>query len=104
MGNVTWTPDALEDLAAATAYIAEGSPEFAPEFAVRIANAVRHLDEFPQLGRQVPELEIPSVREVVFSRYRIIYQLRDDATWIIAVMHGTQDFSAFAERRKWNLS
>ena len=52
----------------------------------------------------MPELEIPSVREVVFTRYRIIYQSRHDGVWILAVMHGAQDFSAFAARHSWNLS
>jgi plasmid stabilization system protein ParE len=104
MVAVTWTPDALADLEAITAFIGRSSSDYAPEFARKILASVRHLSDFPQIGRQVPELGMPSVREIVFQRYRVIYEAREDAVWILAVMHGAQDFATLAERRQWNVS
>ncbi|MBD2766613.1 type II toxin-antitoxin system RelE/ParE family toxin [Hymenobacter sp. BT664] len=39
---------------------------------------VEQLLSFPQLGRMVPELGRPTVREVFYRQYRIIYQLMPD--------------------------
>ena len=104
MAAVTWTSDALRDLDAITAYIAQASPEFAPEFAHKIVEAARRLADFPLLGRRVPGLNIERLRELVFQNYRIIYDPREDGVWIIAVMHSAMDFATMAEQRGWNLS
>lgn len=104
MAAVTWTSDALGDLDAITAYIAQASPEFATEFARKIVDAARRLADFPLLGRRVPDLDIDSLRELVFQNYRIIYEPREDGVWIMVVMHSAMDFGTMAEQRGWNLS
>ena len=42
-----------------------------------IFTRVEQLESFPQLGRMVPELEDPTIRELLYRRYRIIYRLRE---------------------------
>ncbi len=104
MGNITWTTDALRDLGAVTAYIAETSPVAAADFTERLANAVRHLNEFPLIGRQVPELG--SAGPARGRVPAISHHLRSTRRWHLdlALMHGAMDFSTFSRRRKWNLS
>jgi toxin ParE1/3/4 len=104
LARVTWTPLARRDLAAITAYIAQDSPEYAPQFARKIAEAARRLADFPLSGRRVPELDLERLREVVFHNYRIIYEPRAEGVVILGVIHGAMDFSAMAEQRDWNLS
>ncbi len=104
MAGITWTSLARRDLEEITAYIAKDSPDYAPQFARKIAEAALRLAEFPLSGRRVPDLGIARVREVVFQNYRIIYEARTEGVVILAVMHGARDFSTMAERRGWNLS
>ena len=104
MAGITWTSLARRDLEEITAYIAKDSPDYAPQFARKIAEATLRLTEFPLSGRRVPDLGIARVREVVFQNYRIIYEARTDGVVILAVMHGAMDFGTMAERRGWNLS
>ena len=104
MAGITWTPLARQDLADITAYIAQDSPEYAPQFARKIADAAQRLAAFPLSGRSVPELGIDQLREVVFHNYRIIYEPRTNGVVILAVMHGAMDFTTMAEKQDWNLS
>ncbi|TFF88986.1 MAG: type II toxin-antitoxin system RelE/ParE family toxin [Promethearchaeota archaeon] len=50
---------------------------------------MQKLKEFPQLGRLVPELSIPSVKEITFQNYRIIYRTVNDYVEIITTFHGS---------------
>ncbi len=104
MAGITWTPLARQDLEGIAAYIAEDSPDYAPQFARKIAEAAQRLADFPLSGRRVPELDIERLREVVFHNYRIIYEPRADGVVILAVMHASMDFATMAEQRDWNLS
>ncbi len=54
--------DRLENTAA---YIAWESPRYAAVVASRLAAAVDHVEEFPQLGHVVPEVGDPAVRAVI---------------------------------------
>lgn len=107
MGDITWTPEARQDLDAVAHYIAAASPETALDFVERLSQAVRHLATFPQSGRRPPEYDehdAVNVREVVFRNYRIVYMQRGESMWILAIVHGSMDFRRVARGRGWNLS
>ncbi len=55
--RVNWTEPALEDLAGIQAYIAKDSPYYARQFIESIFEAAETLEDFPELGRKVPEAE-----------------------------------------------
>jgi toxin ParE1/3/4 len=55
MASVAWTDQAIEDLAAACAFIARDSERMAQAFAGRFYVAVGRLATFPESGRIVPE-------------------------------------------------
>jgi plasmid stabilization system protein ParE len=55
--RVKWTEPALEDMAGIQAYIAKDSPYYARQFIERIFEAAETLEDFPELGRKVPEAE-----------------------------------------------
>ncbi len=54
-----------------------------------IYNTVQKLKELPNIGRIVPEVNIPSVRDIIFQNYRIIYRTMNDFVEIITVFHGS---------------
>ena len=39
----------------------------------------------------VPELEVPEIREVIIGSYRLVYTVRPEALFIVALFHGTQE-------------
>jgi plasmid stabilization system protein ParE len=43
------------------------------------------------MGRQVPEVEHESLRELIVENYRVIYQLREEEIEVITVLHSRQD-------------
>lgn len=43
------------------------------------------------MGRQVPEVEHQSLRELIVENYRVVYQLREEEIEIITVLHSRQN-------------
>ena len=69
---VRWTPQAADDLEAVCLYIARDTPVAATVFAERVLRATSQLANFPDMGRNVPELGRADIREVFVYSYRII--------------------------------
>jgi toxin ParE1/3/4 len=99
--RVKWTEPALEDLAGIQAYIAKDSPYYAKQFIERIFEAAEALEDFPELGRKVPEAEATeNIRELIFQSYRIMYLNQDNLVFILAVIHGSRDLASM-EQKPW---
>lgn len=90
MAEVTWTPQAADDLESVTNFIAKDSPEYAAYFAADVLDAVEKLEDFPRSGRVVPELNVENIREILFGSYRIAYRIRGEVVEILTVHHGAQ--------------
>ncbi|MFQ5639358.1 MAG: type II toxin-antitoxin system RelE/ParE family toxin [bacterium] len=90
MARITWTDQALEDLDAICEFIARDAPRYAQVFADRIFESVERLESFPKSGRMVPELEIETLREIIFGNYRIVYRITDNEVEILTVFHGSK--------------
>ena len=90
MARLIWAPQAADDLAAICAFIARDSEGYARDFAARVIGAIEVLEEFPELGRQVPEFSIPALRELLHGHYRIIYEIGDDAVQVLSIHHGAR--------------
>lgn len=100
---VKWTEPALEDLARIHAYIAKDSPYYARQFTERIFEAAETLEDFPELGRKVPEAgDAENIRELLFQSYRIIYLNQGNHVYILAVIHGSRDLAGM-EHKPWAL-
>ena len=75
MTAVLWTPSARDDLQAVYDYIAGESSTYAGNVVDRIIHAIGRVEQFPESGRVVPELNQADVREVLWRSYRIVYRL-----------------------------
>lgn len=91
MAEVRWSPQALRDLDALGEYLERSSPQYARSLVARLYEAGASLAEFPLMGRQVPEVELEHIREIVRAGYRIVYFVGDDSVEVLAVLHGRQD-------------
>ena len=88
MAEIVWSPRAIKDIDEIASYIAKDSIQYA-EAQTRLffSNAVI-LGKYPYRGRPVPELGIPTIRQLLCGNYRIIYEvLSEDRIGILTVHH-----------------
>ena len=90
MVQVRWTPQAADDLDAIAEFISQDSPHYATLFVLNILQAVDRLSDFPMLGRVVPEIGSPAIREIILGNYRIIYRFQESLAEILTVFHGSR--------------
>jgi toxin ParE1/3/4 len=75
------------------AYISSDYPAYAKIDVKKIVRLTRQLARFPQSGREVPEFQDPSLRELLAYSYRIIYKVETEEIIIASVIHGKRDLS-----------
>ena len=90
MVRIEWNEIALEDLKEIRDYIARDSNNYANLFVKKLYDAVQNLKDFPKIGRIVPETNIPSIREIIFQNYRIVYRNMTDFVEILTIIHGSR--------------
>ncbi len=91
--KVSWTLRARDALDEAAAHIAQDSLDAAVDFVERALDAAESLDTLSERGHIVPELEIPTVREVFVDKYRLIYEVTPSQVIVIGFLHGARDFN-----------
>ena len=74
-------------------YIARDSKYYAEKVSQDILERSEKLNEFPEIGRIVPEIGEVNIREVIVYSYRLIYEISSDKIEVLALIHCKQDFS-----------
>ena len=74
-----WSPAARDDLHDIVVFIARDNPSRAMSFGYELISETDRLQEFPELGRIVPEYRNDLIREIIFRPYRIVYRINHDA-------------------------
>lgn len=86
MAEIIWTQPALDQLDEIAEYIALDSPVAASELVVEVFKKVDRLEQFPNSGREPPELPDSIYREVICNPCRIFYRREGKNVLIIHVM------------------
>ena len=86
--TLIWSNEALDDVDRIAEYISKDSPFHAQLVVERLFDLADELPTHPKLGRIVPELADPNVRERFLYSYRLIYELTDEAIHVLAAIHG----------------
>jgi plasmid stabilization system protein ParE len=93
--ELSWSPEALEQLESIFEYIAERDLEAAKRLVQRLDELAEGLVFTPEIGRIVPEYGRPDLRERIHGkrhkRYRLIYRVRPDEVEIVAVWHTSRE-------------
>lgn len=89
---VKWSRPARMDLKQIHDYIATDSRYYAKKVVQTIVEKTEELMDFPEIGRTVPEIDDPNIRELFVYSYRLIYEITADEIEILAVIHGRRDF------------
>lgn len=86
--RVVWTEQALERLQEIEDFISQDSPERADRFITRLIERGDAVASFPSTGRQVPELGLGSIREVLEGNYRLVYRITPVRIEVLTVFEG----------------
>lgn len=98
---VIWSDPAKDDLKKIYDYIAGDSKYYAIKVSQEFVEKSEQLVKLPKMGRIVPEIEDPNIRELIIYSYRLIYEISPQRIEILAIIHGKQDFSkAFDKQRR----
>ncbi|MFH1857499.1 MAG: type II toxin-antitoxin system RelE/ParE family toxin [Candidatus Omnitrophota bacterium] len=91
---VKWSVPAKNDLKQIFDYISQDSQYYAKNVVHNIIEKTELLNDFPEMGRVVPEVGETNVRELFFYSYRVIYEITPESISILAIAHGKRDFTA----------
>ena len=90
MVEIEWSSTAQNDLNEIIDYIAKDSVEYALSFYEQIREKTENLTKFPKIGRIVPELDDPNIRELILRNYRLIYRILEENVQIVRLFHGSR--------------
>ncbi len=91
---VIWTEPAKADLRSIHYFIAHDSRHYATKVTQDIREKTDVLDKLPRIGKMVAEIGDENVKELSLYSYRIIYEIRSEDVFILAVVHKRRDFIA----------
>ena len=90
MPEVRWTPLAADDLEAISEFVSRDSPYYANILVLDVIAGIERLADFPQLGRRVPDVSDPQIRELLLGNYRIIYRYRLQIVEVLTIYHSAR--------------
>jgi toxin ParE1/3/4 len=94
--TVRWTPQAADDLEAIYDFIARDSPHYAQLTIEGILAAIDRLEQFPLMGRHVPESSCEDLRELIKPPYRIVYRI-GEVVKILTIFRASRLFPSALE-------
>lgn len=90
--QVVLAPLARRDLREIVRYISLDAPDRGIAFGQFLISKTKVLAQFPELGREVPELSDPTIREIIVRSYRVVYRVTPSKRLIeiIRFWHGAR--------------
>jgi len=86
--KVIWVKEALERLTEIEEFIAQESPVKAEKFIDFLIEHTAIISQNPEIGRIVPEISNPIIREIIVKKYRIVYRINNNQIEILTVFEG----------------
>ncbi len=101
MVRIEWTRPAVTDLDDIREYIARNSPRYAEVTVRKIKAAADRLADGPFVGHELPDLPDSPYRQILVSKYRIIYRVAEvqNRVFVVGVIHASRDLPPIMERR-----
>jgi len=76
--KLIWSPASRDDLHDIVRFISRDSPQRAEAYGYRLMAETDKLQDFPEIGRVVPEYTVPTIREIIVRSYRIVYRVNHE--------------------------
>ena len=91
---VIWSKPAKTDLRSIHDFIAHDSRYYAKKVVQDIRERTDILENLPRAGKEVTELSDENIREIPLYSYRIIYEIKNQAIFVLAVLHKRRNLIA----------
>ena len=92
--RVNWSRRSIKNLESIQGFIAISNPRNAEKFIMDLYDSIiATLQDFPKLGRIIPEIEDDNYREIIHGNYRIMYRIMRKEIRILTVRNSKQHFS-----------
>ena len=65
---------------------------YAKQVVEEIINKSDYLKDYPNMGRVIPELNNPRIRELIIYSYRMVYQVESEDVEILTLVHSRKNF------------
>jgi toxin ParE1/3/4 len=104
MAKIIWTEPALDQLDEIAEYIALDNTVAASQFVVKVFTKVDRLEQFPNSGREPPELPDSIYREVICNPCRIFYRGEGKNVLILHVMRDEMQLKKYLLGDKYGSS
>jgi toxin ParE1/3/4 len=102
MVEVKWTNQSIDDINNIAEFIAKDSVKYAELQVATFFETCKILEQFPKIGRIVPEVGKENIRELITGTYRIIYVVRNPLMIDILTVHHSHSIINFKKLRKRN--
>ncbi len=84
--RLLFAESAFNDLADIQAYYLEqGASTIGDKFVAEIVAHTEVLEDYPEIGRIVPEFDEPKIRELIHPPFRIVYWLDNQTIHVIRI-------------------
>jgi toxin ParE1/3/4 len=85
--RIEWSEVAFEDLLNIQRYLTQNAPYYADHFIDKLMSATDKLEDFPEMGRLVPEADEDDgeMRELFYQRFRLMYQVNTEEDLVLIV-------------------
>ncbi len=84
--KIEFAESAICDLEDIKSYYTEQQvPQIGENFILEIISHIEKLPDNPKIGREVPEFQTSSIRELIHAPFRIVYLLNEASIQIIRV-------------------
>ena len=91
--KISFSESAIDDLQNIKDYYSqEDVPEIGNNFVLSIFEHVETLKEHPDIGRIVPEFNLPHIREIIHAPFRVVYLREKSSIKIIRVWRNERLF------------
>ena len=74
----------------ANIYTAQDKPSTVENWVKTVLAKIEQLENIPELGRVVPEIENSQFRKLIYAHYRIIYRIEKGQISILTIRYGRQ--------------
>lgn len=95
--KITWTKEAQSNLVEIKDYISIDSEYYALKVITLIYLSVQKLLKFPEAGMEVYQSGKHTVRRILIKRYRILYIIKEETIFIVAVYHQSKQSSSSSD-------
>lgn len=90
--KIVWSAEAVKNVAEIERFIKKDSPFYAERIARQIYEKTSVLLKHPEIGMVVYEEERIKFRRILCKSYRILYCIKEDIVFIVAVFHQSKEF------------